>query len=321
MSFSLIYPWVCRKPKISTDMGAYGDPRYLASLAEYGEPVHLPASGAGLLVQALEGTERRDARGPYPLLSVTDWAAFGREMGAMEVDWVSLTAVADPLTAPPTVLNQSFPDLCRPFKDHFVVRMRGRFEGPWPEGHRRNLREAARHVDVERVETPRHALSDWLRLYRELCVRKAISGISAFSESAFAAQFAIPSLAVYRAWSAGEPVGMTLWLRDGDRAYYHLGAASDAGLRAGAMFALFDRALHDLASQGIERVLLGGGAGLAANVSDGLSRFKSGWANESAPAYLCGRIFDREAYARFSKGHDDTYFPAYRRTDAVGSRP
>lgn len=293
-------------------MGAYSDPKYLASLVEFGEPVRLPESGAGLLIQAIPSSNLQDARGAYPLFACSDWDRLPDELERLDVPWVSIVAIPDPFTAPPTGLVKAFPDLCRPYKDHLVVRMRGRYEGPWPEGHRRNLRKAAQTVEVERVSVGQDAIEDWLILYAELCARRSVSGIAAFSEHAFRSQFAIPSLRIYRATVGSRVVGMALWLREGDRAYYHLGTANGEGRESGAMFALFDQALNDFAHDGIERVHLGAGAGIYADANDGLARFKTGWANESVQAYLCGRILDRQAYADLSNWHESDFFPAYR---------
>lgn len=307
------FPYGFRKPTISRDMGAYADPNYLASLAEFGEPVWVPESGAGVLVQSIPGTRFHDARGPYPLLSCLRWDALGEELERLSPPWVSLVAVADPLSNPePATLQTTFPDLCRIYKDHYIADLRRGYRGPAAEGHRRNLRRAERRTEIERVDRPGEALSDWLTLYAALCRERSIVGLSAFSEQSFRAQFAIDGLRAYRTHQGGETVAMALWLIDGKRAYYHLGASSPEGYAASAMFGLFDRALTDLAGEGVERVLLGAGAGTYGNPHDGLSRFKSGWANESRPAYLLGKVFDRETYRRLSGPDDEAYFPAYR---------
>jgi hypothetical protein len=50
--------------------------------------------------------------------------------------------------------------------------------------------------------------------------------------------------------------------------------------------------------------------------TDGLSRFKRGWATGTRPTYFCGRIFDHRRYADAltARGlEDDDYFPAYRK--------
>ena len=67
-----------------------------------------------------------------------------------------------------------------------------------------------------------------------------------------------------------------------------------------------------LAARGVQRVDLGGAAGHS-DASDGLARFKQGWANEEHTAWLGGRILDADGYARCSgTSVKSDYFPAYR---------
>jgi hypothetical protein len=55
---------------------------------------------------------------------------------------------------------------------------------------------------------------------------------------------------------------------------------------------------------------------LSDDADDGLTRFKAGWSNAERTNWLCGRIFDREAYAALSRMNvgaaSRDYFPAYR---------
>jgi hypothetical protein len=101
-------------------------------------------------------------------------------------------------------------------------------------------------------------------------------------------------------------------------AYSHLAASTEAGYAAGAQYGLYYsaiRAFRDGISPGVRWVQLGAGAGLSANADDGLTQFKKGWANDSRPAYFCGRILDPDRYAQFSRDagvEKSSYFPAYR---------
>ena len=58
------------------------------------------------------------------------------------------------------------------------------------------------------------------------------------------------------------------------------------------------------------------GAGVEANSTDGLSRFKKGWSTGTRTVYFCGRIFNHTKYSEIvrAKGISvSNYFPAYRR--------
>ena len=57
----------------------------------------------------------------------------------------------------------------------------------------------------------------------------------------------------------------------------------------------------------------GDGAGAGDDPSDGLVRFKKGFANHLAASGLCGAILDAEAYQALSAdAGDGGFFPAYR---------
>ena len=293
----------------------YANPGYVASLSEFGRPRPLPRSGGWVLERPIPRTQLRDAMGPYPLFSCSEWSALAEDVRDLRGALVSLVLVADPLGgAGPTQLRAAFPDHVTVLKQHLVVDTDR--AAPLPEHHRRNLRRAGRSVDVEVCEDPCAYLDDWVQLYGELVDRHSITGVRAFSPASFRAQLALPGMVAVRGVSSGVTVSMTLWLVGAHNAYYHLGASSAAGRAVGASFAVFATALDHLRSLGVRLVDLGGGAG-AGSPEDGLYRFKRGWANDERPAYLCGRILDTPAYAELSARARPAlnWLPAYRGAD------
>jgi hypothetical protein len=212
-------------------------------------------------------------------------------------------------------LRQCFPNLVIPFKQHCVVELSRPLDTFVHQHHRRYARKALREVCVERCDDPANFLDDWTALYSVLIDKHRITGIAAFSKEAFAKQLTVPGLVIFRATHEGEVVGMTLWYVQKNVAYYHLGAYSPAGYDLRASFALFWRSLESFATQGLQWLNLGAGAGLGGEGTDGLSRFKRGWATGTRTAYLCGRIFDPVKYQELVKAKavkPDDYFPAYR---------
>jgi Acetyltransferase (GNAT) domain len=294
----------------------YADPAYAQSLAEFGAPVFLPGSGGSVLARQIPDTsDLLDAMGPYPLFDCVDWHQLGADLEGVSDRLVCVSLVADPFGDwTPNLLEDCFPDLMAPFKDHFVVDLS--VADSYNSHHQRNVRRALRTVEVEAVSSPREMLAEWVDLYDNLVVRHSIRGVSAFSPSVFAAQLALPCLLAFRARHDDETVGAILWIVKDDVAYYHLGAYSDLGYQLGASFALFATALAHLAGVGVHWASLGAGAGLnGSESSDGLTRFKSGWATHTRIAYLCGRVLQRGAYEQLSRptGHTEkSYFPAYR---------
>lgn len=298
-------------------MTGYLHAGYAASLSFAGVPNRLPLSGAWLLEREIPGTSHRDATGCYPLLCCEDWGALPADLEALGTEVVSVVAVADPFGGHggEAGLRAAFPEQVLPFKEHFVADLRespDRFVSPH---HRRNARRALASLRVEPVAEPASALDEWVELYAVLTARHRITGMAAFPREAFRGQLGVPGLVALRASLDGVTVGMTLWFRHGDRAYYHLGAYREAGYAHGAAFALFRTAMERFADAGVRWLALGAGAGVRSDADDGLSRFKRGWANSTRTAFLCGRVCDPARYAALIArrgGGGETFFPAYR---------
>ena len=300
----------------SGHLAGYLHPDYAASLAEFGAPRELPRCKGWVLVRSVAGSSHRDAMGCYPLFACQDWSRLHEDLETLE-GLVSLALVTDPFgDYSPDYLRRCFPDVMRPFKEHYVIDLSASPLDSVCRHHRRYARKALRHVVVERCEEPLAFLDDWVRLYDHLIERHRIRGIPAFSRRAFEIQLQVPGLIAFRAVYGGKTVGMLLWYVQGEVGYYHLGASSPAGYEQRASFALFWRAFEYFIERADLRWLnLGAGAGLKRNVADGLSRFKRGWATGTRTAYFCGRIFDREKYEHLvrARGVPPTpYFPAYR---------
>jgi hypothetical protein len=306
------------RPHEETASG-YRSPAYAHALAEFGEPVALPRSGSFLLKRPVksEGPALFDAMGPYPLLCCADWSGLADDLAALTPELVSLVAVVDPFAqAKPEVLSRCFPQRLVPYKEHLVVDLSRPLESFVKSHHRRNANKALRNITVERCSAPAQWLSEWCALYQNLVERHGIRGIAAFSKESFQRQLQVPGIEMFRAVFQEETVGMLLWYRQGEVAYYHLGAYSDEGYERGASFALFWRALETLADAGVLVANLGAGAALSGQGTAGLVRFKSGWATGTRPTFLGGRIFQPDAYAELVRerrlASDIPYFPAYR---------
>lgn len=300
-------------------MNGYRDSAYAVALSAIGAPRRLEGSGSFLLLREIEGSDRVDARAPYPLLCCSDWGALAGDLAGLDPEVVSVTAVTDPLgVRERESLRGAFPDRVEEYKWHHLVDLPADDLPHLPDGHRRNVASALARVDVERLDEPWEHLDDWCALYSGLIERLRIGGLQRFSREGFRRQLRLPGLIAYGARRAGEMVAMTLWVTDRDRAYYHLGASSAEGYARKASFALFWTALRELHATSAV-VDLGAGAGSRGDDADGLNRFKRGWATRGAPSHLCGRICDPEYYAYLSRGSGPAaaaWFPAYRTADS-----
>ena len=294
----------------------YLHPLYAQSLAEFGEPLELPASKGWILKRPIPGTSFADGMGPYPIFTCQDWSCLGKDMDGLEDQLVSLALVTDPFGAyTQHELQEHFKDLANPFKEHFVIDLEQRPEEFVAPHHRRNAQKALKMIRVEIDTEPIHRLDEWTSLYDHLIDRHEIKGVSRFSRAAFDIQLRVPGIVAFRAIVNDKTVGMLLWYVQGDRGYYHLGAYNEEGYQSNASFAMFWRALDYFATRGVPWLSLGAGAGAHGDGSDGLTRFKRGWSTGTRTAYFCGRIFDREQYQNILsvRGIGNTnYFPAYR---------
>jgi hypothetical protein len=291
----------------------YRSGAYARSFAARGALRHLAGADAWLLLRAVpDAGGAIDASGLYPLLACADWGALSEDLIELDGEVVSIVAVADALGGhAPEELAAAFPALVRPFKQHLVVDCELGVPDVLPSNHRRNLRRAARVLEVQHDVDVELAVPDWIRLYGELIRRHDIRGIAAFTPAELEAQLRAPGVRVVRAMLAGVTVAMQVWMVDGDAAYYHLGASAPEGYQHAASFALFDRAIRHLAEE-VRVIDLGAGPGAADDREHGLVRFKRPWANRVATAYLCGRISSPLAYERLANGAPGTWFPAYR---------
>ena len=268
-----------------------------------------------LLEREIPQSDERDAMGCYPLFACENWSHLKSDLQQLAGELISVSLVTDPFGEfDVAYLRECFPDVMKPFKQHFVTDLAQPLESFVNPHHLRNARKARQQVDVEHCIEPREFLDDWVNLYQTLIDRHSITSIAAFSRASFARQLSVPGINVFRAGENGVSVGMLLWYEQGDRAYYHLGAYSKRGYELGASFSLFDYALRYFCSRQLKWLNLGAGAGTGNNDS-GLTRFKQGWSNGARTAYFCGRVFARDKYRRLlertNTGMTD-YFPAYR---------
>ena len=298
------------------ESAGYAAHAYAESLGQFGRPIRLGGCGGSILERNVPGFSDLDGLGPYPLFACSDWAGLRADLDLLERSLVSIALVADPFgNHSRGLLEETFGDRVIPFKDHHVVDLSRPANAFVSRHHRRNARRSLNVVEVEVCPDPGAVLGDWTRLYKQLILRHGITGIAVFSETAFAKQLEVPGVVVFRAVHGGETVGMTLWYRQSEVAYYHLGAYSAKGYEVGASFAIFWTALGEFAQQGLSWLNLGGGAGLRDDGADGLVRFKRGWSTGTRIAYLCGRILQPERYRQITgaMGADSSaYFPAYR---------
>ena len=302
-------------------MTGYLHSAYADALSEFGQPHHLAESEGWILVSRIgntSGLSVHDARGLYPLFTCRNWSRLSHDLKKLEDKLISLMVVTDPFGEfSPSGLEECFPDLFRPYKEHFVIDLTLPVEEKFPAHHKRNIRKGKKCVSVDHCNDPMKHIQEWTGLYSELIARNNINGISRFSASSFHKQLQVPGLDMFRASCNGETIGIVLMFVQGNIAYYHLSAYSETGYRLRASYSLFDYIIKYYASR-LKWINLGAGAGVYGDENDGLSRFKRGWATVTRTAYICGKIFNRAVYEQLAsscKPYGNDFFPLYRKKE------
>ncbi len=278
--------------------------------AEAHAPVAVPEWRSWALRRPICGGSGFDAVGGYPVAAIDSAADIAGGIERLRrLELVSVVLVADPFLRPSLAALEKAFDVARPFKTHYL---HDNALGPprYSKHHRHALRQA--HATVRRNDLAAN-LPAWTALYRELSVRRRITGPAAFSSTAFRRLAALPGLTGFGAYAGDELIACHLWLDDGRRAHSHLAASNRAGYASGAAYLLYDAAIRHFAT--VDTIDFGGAAGLRDDRDDGLARFKRGFSNRTETAYLCGKVLDAGRYNELcaAKGvARDGYFPAYR---------
>ena len=304
-------------------MTGYLHPAYADSLSEFGKPYQLKSSGGWILISSINnslGLSVCDARGVYPLFTCRYWSKINDDLVSLENELISLVMVTDPFGDFNTRdLQSCFPDLFRPYKEHFVIDL-SRDPAEFVScHHKRYVRKARKKVQVEICPEPMTYAQDWCNLYSNLIKRRTIKGISAFSKNSLCKQLQVPGLDMFRAVYKGQSVGIMLIFRLNYVGYYHLSAYNDTGYDNRASFALISFIMEYYASK-LRWINLGAGAGIHGNSNDGLTRFKKGWATGTRTAYICGKVFNRPVYDQLSSNYRsqiNDYFPIYRKDEVL----
>jgi len=288
----------------------YAGLAYASSLSHIGQPLALPEWGGHVLTRPTPDGDRQDAVGPYPLTLLSPQPDLPAGLERLKAGGlVSVVIVLAAAAAPPAgALSLAF-DLVRPFKTHHV---HDRRLGPPAYGkhHRYEIRRAHARVEAREIALGDH-LPDWTGLYGQLIQRHDLTGLHAFPDSHHLALTVLPGLRTFGAFIDGRLASAHLFVTHQGRAISHLAASSAEGYAAGAAYAVNDLALDRL--EDCETINFGGGAGAGDDATDGLSRFKAGFANTAESALLCGAVLDPAAYRALGTGREDSgFFPAYR---------
>jgi hypothetical protein len=295
----------------------YATDAYARSLCHWGEAFAVPEWGCHVILRDVEGAMggvegAMDASGTYPVAVVAPDADLPGGLERLRRSGlVSVTLVLDDFHRPSLDELKKHFSVVNPFKTHFIHRKAMPFA--YGKHHRYEVSRALKTVTVRQLELGNH-VSEWLGLYANLTSRRGLAGIHDFPLSHYQALHRMSGTATIGAWMDGTLVSAHIWVSDGKYVHSHLAASSGDGYKAGAAYAVYDASIHHFADA--ELLNFGGAAGASDDPHDGLARFKRGFSNEPASAYICGAILDSARYAELVRQSgvpsDTLFFPAYR---------
>lgn len=291
-------------------MHPYATREYAEIALQPGEAVlAIPEWHTHVLRRPIAGAS--DAAGCYPVMVFDREFDLGAGLARMAGHGLaSVVLVADPVLRPDDATLRLAFDRCRPFKTHYLYD-RGLGGPDYSRHHRYELRRA--RAEIVRIPLVDY-LDDWIVLYRDLIARRGIKGAAAFSDESFRRLAKLDGLVAFGAFRDGELVACHLWLRSGATVHSHLSASNALGRTCGATYLLYDAAVSHF--EDARTIDFGGGAGLMDDPNDGLARFKRGFSNLEASAWLCGKVLDCQKYKQLCSEvnclREEKFFPAYR---------
>lgn len=293
----------------------YYHPEYAHAIVDKAQTTELNHAKGWLLNRSIPNSSYCDLTNCYPLMCCHHWPKIIEDLNSIPEHVTAVSMVTDPFAS----LNKKFShyfDTFHLFKEHFIVDFS--VENNFNKHHRYEVRRSLKKgIEVHHCEQPLMYLNDWHKLYCHLISRHKISKKLQFSQTLFNRQFNIPGLLAFRACINDQTIGMMLWYVSTEKAYYHLAANSEIGYKNGCAYALMDYSLNFLKLSGVKKATLGSGPGIKNRKDGGLSKFKSGWSNDTKPVFFAGKITNRSAYNHIIKQttNNPEYFPAYRSPD------
>lgn len=295
----------------------YHHPLYSASLSEFGTPIYLPKSNGWLIRRKIPGTSYYDAIGPYPLFFCDNWNSLTEDFDDLKDNLISISFVIAPRSMQSLNRFQSYFDIFRPYKDHYILDLSQPLNQTISKNKRRNSQRALRILDVNHTVAPNINLEKWIELYDCLIERHNIKGIRAFSRDAFSKQLKIPNTHCFWANHQGKLVGGNLYFLQNNTAYAHLSAFNRQGYEFGASYAIKWEAMTVLKDK-VQWINFGGGTDIKRSHSNGLELFKKGWSSQTEQSYFCGKILNMNIYREIEQqkvGTPEEWFPAYRKDE------
>jgi transposase-like protein len=193
----------------------------------------------------------------------------------------SVSLITDPMWSPGQNLLEAAFGSCRPFNENYLID-RGLGRVRVQKRHRNMINDAKRLCHIDRLHLA-PMLERWWNLYQSNQQMRA--PVHSTPPKYFEMLAGLEGVDVIAAHYENEIVTMNIWLRFNDILYYIDGASNQKGLAISAPYATFAYVIEHYAN--CRYIFLGGSADFRGPRSDGLARFKRGFANVSVRDYLC----------------------------------
>jgi transposase-like protein len=263
----------------------YCSEAYFQASGETGaKSLRVPDWGTHVLVREGLGG-KRPAVGARPFASLHPAADL--EAGLVYLREAGITSVSlasDPMWGPEASdLQQAF-DVCRKFKEIYLVdKASEKIEVT--KRHRNRINQARSSAKLREISLADH-LDTWLELYKYNVANRQIP--QPFSDAYFERLAELPNLRTNAVLVGGEIVTITIWIPYQDTLYFHDAASNERGHAASASYVAFADVVEN--TDDCRYLFLGGSAEFYDDPLDGLARFKRGFANRSDLSYLCSSI-------------------------------
>lgn len=193
----------------------------------------------------------------------------------------SVSLITDPMWSPSQNLLENAFGSCRPFSENYLID-RGLGQLRIHKRHRKMIISANKVCAVDRLSLAA-LLERWWNLYQSN--REMRVPVDSTPPKYFEMLAGLEGVDVVAVHHGNEIVTMNIWLRFNDILYYIDGASNQKGLAISAPYAALAYVIEHYAD--CRYIFLGGSADFRGPRSDGLARFKRGFANISVRDYLC----------------------------------
>lgn len=193
----------------------------------------------------------------------------------------SVSLITDPMWSPSRDLLEAAFGSCRPFNDNYLID-RGLGPSRFHKRHRNMISSSKKLCTVARTPLAQ-VLARWWNL--DQGNRQTRAAVHSTPRQYFEMLADLEGVETIAAHHDNEIVTMSIWLQFNDILYYIDGASNQKGLAISAPYATVDYVVEHFSSA--RYIFLGGSADFRGPRSDGLARFKRGFANVSVRDYLC----------------------------------